>query len=194
MKKAFFLGFIIMVSGVFIACSSVKIDDYRDQGPAIDLQTFFNGDLVAYGIVRDRSGKVIRYFKAVLKGEWNSDGVGTLDEVFWFDDGERQTRLWTMTPNGQGDYIGTAGDVDGSALVQARGNAIRLNYKLVVPYDDSDIVLSMDDWMYQVVPGVVINETVMSKWGFELGKVTLAIIKSELVDSIPALIQQFDAQ
>jgi len=194
MKKAVFLGFIIIISSILIACSPITIDDYDSRQPNLDLKAFFTGDLVAYGIVRDRSGKVIRYFKAVLKGSWSDDGVGVLDEVFWFDDGERQTRVWTMTPNGKGDYIGTAGDVEDSALVQARGNAIRLSYKLRIPYNDSDIVVSMDDWMYQVVPGVIINETVMTKFGFEVGKVTLAIMKSNIVDAIPDLIGRFEAQ
>ncbi|MFT6389038.1 MAG: hypothetical protein ACJAUP_002424 [Cellvibrionaceae bacterium] len=194
MKAAFLLGFVIMISSILLACSPVTIDDYQGREPAIDLQAFFAGDLVAYGIVRDRSGKVIRYFKAVLKGEWQESGIGTLDEVFWFDDGQRQTRLWTMTPSENGDYIGTAGDVEGSALIQTRGNAIRLSYKLRVPYNDSEIVVSMDDWVYQVVPGVVINETVMTKFGFEVGKVTLVIMKSGIVNDIPSLVKQFSGQ
>jgi len=194
MKKTAFLGFIIMISGVLIACSSATIDNYQGREPALDLKSFFAGDLVAYGIVRDRSGKVIRYFKAVLKGSWNNEGVGTLDEVFWFDDGERQTRIWTMTPHRDGNYVGTASDVEGAAIIETSGNAVRLSYKLRIPYKDSDIVVSMDDWMYQVVPGVVINETVMTKFGFEVGKVTLAIMKSSVVGEIPDLIGQFDAQ
>ncbi|MGH1485068.1 MAG: DUF3833 domain-containing protein [Cellvibrionaceae bacterium] len=191
MKRPVLLVLIIMFSAVLIACSSTTVDDYKGRTPEFDLPSFFSGDLVAYGIVRNRSGKVIRYFTAALKGEWK-EGVGTLDEVFWFDDGERQTRLWTMTPNGKGDYIGTAGDVDGEALIQARGNAVRLSYKLRIPYKQDEITVSMDDWMYQVAPGVVINETVMSKWGFEVGKVTLAIMKSEIVNDIPDLVERFN--
>jgi hypothetical protein len=191
MKKTFFLGLIIMISSILIACSSTNIDEYRDRSPVLELESFFSGDLVAYGIVRNRSGKVIRYFNAALKGSWEN-GVGTLDEVFWFNNGERQTRLWTMTPNGKGDYIGTAGDVEGEALIQARGNAVRLNYTLRLPYKNREIKVSMDDWMYQVSPGVVMNETLMTKWGFTVGKVTLVIMKSEIVNDIPELVKQFD--
>ena len=191
MKRPVLLVLIIMFSAVLIACSSTTVDDYKGRTPELDLPTFFSGDLVAYGIVRNRSGKVIRYFTAALKGEW-TDGVGILDEVFWFDDGERQTRLWTMTPNEDGDYIGTAGDVEGEALIKARGNAVRLSYKLRIPYKEKEITVSMDDWMYQVAPGVVMNETLMSKWGFEVGKVTLVIMKSEIVNDIPELVERFN--
>lgn len=183
--------FVICLSSLLSACSSVEIDEYADTQPVIGLESFFSGDLVAYGMLRDRSGKVTRHFKAVLKGEW-SNGKGTLDEVFWFDDGERQTRLWTMIRQDNGDYIGTAGDVEGAAVIEVRGNAIRLAYDLRVPYKDDEIVLAMDDWMYQISPGVVLNETVMRKWGFEVGKVTLVIMKTDAVNDFPSLIKRFD--
>ena len=174
---------IICIAILISSCSSVSIDSYRNTQPAIQLDAFFNGELAAYGIVRDRSGKVLRHFSAQLIGTWK-DGVGTLDEVFWFNDGERQTRVWTMTPDNNGGYIGTAGDVEGSAAIQARGNAINLRYKLRLPYKDDEITVSMDDWMYQVAPGVVINETMMHKWGVHVGTVTLTIIKKEAINSL----------
>lgn len=191
--KIIYVLFIVCLSGLLSACSSVEVDDYRDMQPAITLESFFSGDIVAYGILRDRSGKVTRHFSAVLKGEW-SGNKGTLDEVFWFDDGERQTRLWTMIKQDNGDYIGTAADVEGAAVIKVRGNAIRLAYDLRVPYKDDEIVLAMDDWMYQISPGIVINETVMKKWGFEVGKLTLMIIKADAVDKFPGLVKRFDEQ
>jgi hypothetical protein len=180
-----------MACSVLIACSSVTIDDYADKTPAMNLEDFFTGDLVAYGIVRDRSGKMTRHFQAALKGSWE-DGVGTLDELFWFDDGEKQNRIWKMTPTDNGNYIGTAGDVEGSALIESKGNAVRLAYRLKLPYKNKEITVSMDDWMYQVAPGVIINETLMSKWGFHVATVTLVIMKSEVTESIPVLIDRFD--
>lgn len=182
---------IVCLTALLAACSSVEIDDYKDKQPSISLQSFFNGDLVAYGMLRDRSGRVTRHFTAVLKGEWSGD-KGTLDEVFWFDDGERQTRLWTMIKQDNGDYVGTASDVEGAAVIKVRGNAINLAYDLRVPYKDDEIVLTMDDWMYQISPGVVINETIMTKWGFEVGKVTLMIMKTDAANDFAGLVKRFD--
>ncbi len=190
MKRVVLLGFILMFSMIFISCSSITVDDYEGRSPELRLEGFFDGNLVAYGIVRDRSGKVIRYFKAALKGEWKN-GVGALDEVFWFNDGERETRLWKMEPDKQGGYIGSAGDVEDTAQISVKGNAINLKYKLRIPYKGKDIVVSMNDWMYQVAPGVVINETVLTKWGFEVGKVTLVIMKQDIINDIPELVDQF---
>ena len=186
-----YLVFIVMLSSILIACSQVTIEDYEDTAPLITIEAFFDGDLVAYGIVRDRSGKVLRHFEAVLKGEFDAD-TGTLDEVFWFDDGARETRLWRMEKITSNQYKGTAGDVEGIALIESRGNAVRLKYDLRIPYKDDELVVNMDDWMYQVAPGVVVNEAAMYKWGFEVGKVTVLIMRADAMNQVPALVQRFD--
>jgi len=51
-------------------------------------------------MVKDWSSAVIRTFDADITASWTEQGVGTLDEVFRFDDGEVQTRVWTLTPDG----------------------------------------------------------------------------------------------
>ena len=191
MFRRFYLVFIVMFSALLIACSQVAIEDYENAEPLITIEEFFDGDLVAYGIVRDRSGKVIRHFEAVLKGEFTSTG-GTLDEVFWFNDGERETRLWRMEKVEPGLYVGTANDVNGESFIESRGNAVRLSYDLRIPYNDGEIVVNMDDWMYQVSPGVVVNEAVMYKWGFRVGTVTVLIMRADATDQVPALVERFD--
>jgi hypothetical protein len=190
LKFVISLVFIIIVSGVLIACSSVSVEEYEGRQPEVNLETFFDGDLVAYGIVRNRSGKVTRYFQAALKGRWEN-GQGTLDEIFWFDDGKKQNRLWELTTKADGQYVGTAADVDGVAMIESKGNAVRLAYRLVVPYKNKEITVSMDDWMYQVAPGVIINEAAMAKWGFNVGKITLVIMKANITAAIPALVERF---
>ena len=67
-------------------CAS-SIDDYRHEKPALELDQFFNGRLVAYGMVQNFSGKVTRRFRADINARWQ-DGTGTLDEQFEFNDGE----------------------------------------------------------------------------------------------------------
>src|SRR6056300_338331 len=94
------------------ACSSASVTDYQDREPRFEPESFFDGALTAHGVVKDFSGTAIRHFNADIVGCW-SDGVGTLDESFVFDDGEQQTRIWTLTPSGDQTYIGTAGDVIG---------------------------------------------------------------------------------
>ncbi|MBP8153349.1 MAG: DUF3833 family protein, partial [Aeromonas sp.] len=70
-----------------------SLDDYRGQGPNWDLARFFNGKLVAHGLVTDRSGEVTSRFRVEMQGRWR-EGKGELFEQFYFDDGRQQTRTW----------------------------------------------------------------------------------------------------
>ena len=158
------------------SCSGVTVTDYKDARPLLDVEQFFNGELTAHGVVKNRGGKVIRTFNAHISAQWN-DGVGTLVEDFVFDDGEQQQRIWTLTPDGAGQYTGTAGDVIGDALLQQAGNSLFLDYVLRLPYGDSEIDVRVDDRMYLVSPDVLINESTLGKFGFRVGNLVLVIIR-----------------
>lgn len=162
---------------VLSGCSSTSVEQYADNRPTFDVTTFFDGNLTAHGILKNRSGEVMRYFSADLKGSWEN-GVGTLEEWFVFDDGEKQERTWTLTPNKDGTYTATAGDVIGSGQLKTSGNALFMKYVLRVPYDGDTIDVNVDDRMYRVSSDVVMNESVLTKFGFEVGYLTLTIIKS----------------
>ena len=71
------------------------LDDYRGSRPGWDLARFFNGKLVAHGLVTDRSGEVTSRFRVEMQGHWR-EGKGELFEQFYFDDGRRQTRTWFL--------------------------------------------------------------------------------------------------
>jgi len=175
-----FAGFSIFLLslGMLQSCSSVPVSEYADNSPTMVVEEFFNGSLKAHGIVKDRSGKVTRYFNASIKADW-VDGVGTLDEVFKFDDGEEQNRIWKLTRDQSGGYVGTANDVVGSSALEVSGNSLFLDYVLRIPYDDGTLDLHIDDRMYLVSDRVLINESVMTKWGVKVGQITLVIEKNE---------------
>ena len=158
------------------ACASVTVKDYADNKPLLDVKEFFNGTLSAKGIVKDRSGRVIRYFNADIIAGWQN-GVGKLDETFYFDDGEIQKRIWTLEPDSSGKLIGSANDVIGSAELNVAGNSLFMTYVLRIPYGDGSLDLTIDDRMYLVSENTIINESVMSKWGFRVGQITLVIEK-----------------
>jgi hypothetical protein len=169
----------LIAAGVLAGCAGPGLDDYSDFEPELIPQAFFTGELSARGVVKNRSGKVIRTFDADISASWDDQGVGTLDEVFRFDDGEVQTRVWTLTPNDQGTLIADAGDVVEPGTMRWQGNAINMKYLLRVAYGDDDdtIDVRMDDWMYLITPDTLINETTMTKWGFEVGEIVLVIQK-----------------
>jgi len=170
---------LILVLLVFLpACSRVALDDYQGTSPELDLKTFFDGELMAYGILQDRSGRVTRKFTATIDASWSGD-QGTLVEHFVFDDGEEQDRTWQLTYHGDKRYSGVAGDVVGIANGQIAGSAFNWRYQLDVPWGDSSIVLSLDDWLYLVEENHLINRTELRKFGFKVAELTLVIEKNE---------------
>ena len=172
---------IVVIVGALMACSNVRVTDYADRKPHFDVEQFFNGNLTAHGVVKDRQGMVIRHFNADIAATW-VDGVGTLVEDFVFDDGEVQRRIWTLKPDGQGRYTGTAADVAGAAELQQAGNSLFLDYMLRLPYNGSEVDVHVDDRMYLVAPDILINESSMSKFGWRVGNLVLVIVRHANVE------------
>ncbi len=155
----------------------MQIEDFTNKGPEFIPQEYFNGKLTAYGMVKDRSGKIIKTFKGNLVGSWDKNGVGTLDEKFIYDNGEKQTRVWTLTPTGDKTFIGTAGDIVGNAQMIANGNTVMIDYTMRVPYNDSTLDINVKDWLHLQEDGVILNHSKMKKFGFTVGELVITIIK-----------------
>ena len=61
----------------------------------------------------------------------------------------------------------------GEARGELAGNALRWQYRLLLPVDDTTYEVEFDDWMYLMDEDTLINRSFMSKFGVELGQVTL---------------------
>lgn len=157
-------------------CASPSIEDFANQKPALDLSSYFNGTVDAWGIFTDRNGKVIKRFTVEMNCQWQ-DGKGVLDEDFVYSDGTKEKRVWKLTHEGNGAYTGTAGDVVGIARGQTQGNAFNWRYTLALPVDGTILHVDMDDWMYLMNDRVMLNKARMSKWGIHLGDVTLSFTR-----------------
>jgi uncharacterized protein YceK len=167
--------FLALLTALLSSCSSVQITDYAQEKPKFDLQQYFNGRVIAHGVVQDRSGKVIRRMLVDMKCTWVGD-TGTLDEDFTYADGKKERRVWTIKK--QGDrYVGTAADVVGEAAGLASGNALNWKYVLALPVDDKVYNVDFDDWMWQLDDKVMMNRAVFSKFGFRLGEVLITFTK-----------------
>jgi hypothetical protein len=157
-------------------CAGPQLSDYADMRPVFDLRQYFDGTVLAHGLVSDRSGRVLRSFVVTLHCSWNGD-AGTLDEAFVFSDGERQRRVWRLQKLADGSYTGTADDVVGQARGASSGSAFNWRYTLLVPVSGSVYEVQFDDWMHRVDERTVINKAVMSKFGVRVGDITLSFTK-----------------
>lgn len=157
-------------------CASVEPSTYAAEKPVLDLKTYFNGTIDAWGMFQDRSGKVVKRFTVLMKCSWQGN-QGVLDEDFSYSDGTKEKRIWRLTETAPGSYIGKADDVVGQAIGQAAGNALNWRYVLALPVDGKVYNVDFDDWMYLIDEKVMINRAVMSKFGFKLGEVLLSFTK-----------------
>jgi len=172
MRYLFLLAPFVLLTG----CASPGPEIYRDEKPVLDLRTYFDGTVDAWGFFRDRSGKVVKRFTVEITCRWNGE-VGTLDESFRYSDGTTSRRVWTITRLDAHTYTGTADDVVGEARGIAYGNALRWRYVLKLPVDGKTYQVNFDDWMFLMDEQVMLNTSVMSKFGFRLGEVVLSFRK-----------------
>jgi hypothetical protein len=157
-------------------CASVDVERYRAQTPVLDLRQYFNGTIDGYGIFQNRSGEVVKRFHVVIDARWQGN-TGTLDERFVWADGSHSRRVWTLTDLGNGHYRGQADDVIGAAAGQAAGNALQWRYVLALDVDGTTYHVDFDDWMFLMNDKVMLNRSVMRKFGFTLGELTLSFHK-----------------
>lgn len=171
-KVALWTYFVSLLTG----CSSVQVQDYKNETPVLVLEKYLDGDLQAHGFFQDRSGLIVKRFKVLMKASWRGD-IGTLDETFEYSDGTKSKRIWTLKKLGNGKYSGTASDVIGEARGETAGNAFRWDYTLDLPVGDKTYHVRFDDWMYLMDDRIMLNKSKMSKFGIYLGEVTLVFLK-----------------
>ena len=170
----------LCIALALIACSSPTVKQYAAEKPTLDLSQYFDGTIDAYGIFTDRSGEVKKRFTVVMEASWKIvDGKkqGILDESFEYSDGTKQKRIWRLTEVSPGKYVGKADDVVGEAQGESAGNALNWTYTLALPVDGTVYNVQFDDWMYLITPKVMLNKAKMSKFGIDLGEVTLSFYK-----------------
>lgn len=172
------MKFLITAALAFLlaGCASTGVEHYRAERPVLDLKAYLNGTLDGWGIFQGRSGEVKKRFHVVIDARWSGD-TGVLDENFNWSDGTTSRRVWTLTRQADGSYRGRADDVIGEAVGEVAGNALRWRYVMALPVDGRVYHVDFDDWMFLMDDKVMLNRSYMSKWGVDLGEVTLTFVK-----------------
>ena len=150
----------------------MKIEDFKNTTPLFSLEEFFVGELEAWGIFEDRFGNLRRQFRVEING-YIKDEELILEEEFYYSDGERDKRVWTIVNKKNGVYEGRADDIIGKAIGQSEGNAFNWTYKFDLNVGGAYYRVKFDDWLFMLDEKVVINKAKVSKFGLTLGTVTL---------------------
>ena len=175
LKGLALMGILAIISG----CSAGgSLDHYAEMKPPLELESYFNGPIKAWGIVQDRAGNVKRRFSIDMVGEWSGE-TGTLTEDFDYYDGETQQRVWTIKKVAEQKYEGTAGDIIGKATGEVQGSAVQWAYQMNIDVGENTYKVTFDDWMFLMKDGVLINRSYLKKFGITVAELTLFMQKQE---------------
>ncbi|MEC5209488.1 hypothetical protein RCH20_000537 [Psychrobacter sp. PL15] len=165
------LSITLLTSG----CTTQNIQTYQNTTPTLDMHQFFSGQIDGWGMFQGRNGEVKKRFYVDIEATHEGDNVIVLDEKFSWTDGTKSQRIWRLTQQADGQWKGVAGDVVGEAIGEVVGNTLHWQYVLELPVDGKTYNVNFDDWMYLINEDVMLNRSVMKKYGVELGSVTLSM-------------------
>lgn len=150
--------------------------DYAAESPHFVPETFFNGELQSWGLIRDWKGHATRRFTMRQTDRWNGKRA-TLDEAFQFTDGSKAERHWNITKIDDRHYLGTAPDVIGEAKGETAGNALHWVYDIRVPMNGKEMVVTFDDWLYLIDERTLFSFVHIRKFGLPVGEMTMVFRK-----------------
>lgn len=158
-----------------------SLDDPSLSDRKLNLEEFFDGELVAYGQFQDVLGTVRRSFVVSLKGDWDGNRLRLIED-FDYEDGATEQRIWTLTKTGPDSWQGTAPGVIGTATGVEQDNRFNWKYEIDLPIPAADgttetLRVTFDDWMWLLSEDRLFNRAYVKRYGFDIGDVAISFEK-----------------
>lgn len=175
---------LILTAGLlFLAACTGKpsFEDPSLSDQKLNLEEFFDGELVAYGQFQDVLGTVRRSFVVELNGDWDGERL-RLEEDFIYEDGATEKRIWTLRKTGPDSWTGTAPGVIGTATGEEQDNRFNWRYEIDLPVPAADgttptVRVTFDDWMWLLSEDRLLNRAYVKRYGVDIGDVTISFEK-----------------
>ena len=162
---------------VLAACTGKpSLNDPALSGRTLNLEEFFEGELIAYGQFQDVFGTVRRRFTVEIDGTWDGQTL-TLVEDFVYADQSTEQRIWSLTKTGPDSWEGTAPGVIGTATGQERADTFNWQYTIDLPVPDGTLRVTFDDWMWLLADDRLLNRAYMKRAGIDIGEVIITFEK-----------------
>ena len=174
MRRLAALSFVLLS-----ACTGKpSFDDPALSTRKLNLEEFFDGELVAYGQFQDIFGTVRRRFEVQISGDWDGQRL-LLTEDFQYEDGSTEQRVWTLVKTGADTWRGTAPGVIGEAVGVEDGDRFNWKYTIDLPIPSADgpaetLRVSFDDWMWLTADNRLFNRAYMQRAGIDIGDVSIS--------------------
>ena len=184
-------GLLVGSFAALSACARKDVTHLLERRPLLVLEEFFAGDTIALGIFEDRFGNLRRQFRVNLQGTITGNQL-RLDETFLYEDGEKASRVWVIDNLGRSEdgsflYQGRADDVEGQAEGRISGNGLNWQYDVTLDMVGSKMNVHFDDWIYRQSEDIAINRAYVSKFGIEIGSVTIVFLRGQAAAAVGPL-------
>jgi hypothetical protein len=147
----------------------------------LNIEEFFDGELVANGQFQDIFGTVRRQFNVKINGDWDGNRL-RLVEDFVYEDGSTEQRIWTLLKTGDQTWTGTAPGVIGQAIGVENGDRFNWKYTINLPVPTADgpaetVKVTFDDWIWLQSDKRAFNRAYMKRYGVDIGDVSISFEK-----------------
>lgn len=177
------MRFLIAIALVLLTACTAKpsFEDETLSTAKLNLEEFFDGELIAYGQFQDVLGTVRRSFVVELNGDWDGERL-RLEEDFIYEDGSTEKRIWTLVKTGPDSWEGTAPGVIGVATGEEQDNRFNWKYEIDLPIPAADgtvetLRVTFDDWMWLLSEDRLLNKAYVKRFGFDIGDVVISFEK-----------------
>jgi hypothetical protein len=149
--------------------SPLPLTRLADTQPTFDPIAFFTGRTASWGVFENRSGEPTG--RVVTESVGRPDGADALQVVqqLRFEDGTVQQREWRLRRTAPQRYEATANDMAGVAIGETFGRTFHWRWELDRKDGPS---VTLEQWMYLMDGGSMVNRTAISKLGIVLATVT----------------------
>ncbi len=175
---------LILIAALTLLTSCTGKPSFNDAALSdrkLNLEEFFEGELVAYGQFQDILGSVRRNFVVTINGDWDGERLRLIED-FVYEDGSTEQRVWTLTKTGPDSWTGTAPGVIGTATGQESGDRFNWTYQIDLPIpsatgETETMRVSFDDWMWLLTEDRLLNLAYVKRFGLDIGVVTISFEK-----------------
>ncbi len=174
-----------VVAGLMLALAGCTgkpgLDDPALSQRELNIEQFFDGQLVANGQFQDIFGTVRRQFTVKIAGDWDGSRL-RLVEDFVYEDGSTEQRIWTLVKTGEQTWKGTAPGVIGEAVGVEQGDRFNWKYTIDLPVPVAGgpaetVRVTFDDWIWLLSDDRAFNRAYMKRFGVDIGDVSISFEK-----------------
>lgn len=148
--------------------------DYEGERVVFDLRRHLSGDFICDGLIFGPFGRVVSRFTADFSVTWTG-AEAVMTERFSYDSGEVQHREWHLNLSDDGRIEAWADDVPGGGRGRQAGSAVNLRYRIRLLPTAGGHVLDVNDWMYLLENGVIVNRSQFRKFGVRVAELVATI-------------------